>query len=150
VEGCLACDLADGRLDLPGGRILEVDGWIVEHCVGALGVGTLIVKPRRHVLHISELEAGEASALGPLLARVAAVVERLTSAEQVYVTLWSHHGGVPGHIHFVVQPVTREVLEAYPGLYGPALQTAMFERGNPLPTDAVTAFADAARSALLD
>jgi ATP adenylyltransferase len=24
---------------------------VVEHCIGPLGVGTLIVKPRRHVLH---------------------------------------------------------------------------------------------------
>ncbi len=148
MDGCLACDLAEGRVDLPGGRILEADGWFVEHCVGALGVGTLIVKPRRHVLHVSELDAGEAAALGPLLTRVAALVEELTACEQVYVTLWSHHLGTPGHIHFVVQPVARPLMDAYPGLYGPTLQAAMFEQGDALPQDGVAAFAKAARSAL--
>jgi hypothetical protein len=43
VEGCLACDLAAGR---QGGRIHETAYWIVEHCVGPLGVGTLLVATR--------------------------------------------------------------------------------------------------------
>src|SRR6184192_51801 len=67
VEGCLACDLAEGRVDLPGGEILVANHWIVEHCVGPLGVGTLIVKPKRHVVHCWELDESEASELGPLL-----------------------------------------------------------------------------------
>jgi hypothetical protein len=45
MDGCLACDLAEGRLPLPGGRIHETTHWLVEHCVGPLAVGTLIVKP---------------------------------------------------------------------------------------------------------
>jgi hypothetical protein len=47
---CLACDLAEGRRDLPGGRIHDTRHWIVQHSIGPLGVGTLVVKPRRHVL----------------------------------------------------------------------------------------------------
>src|SRR5947208_7240881 len=69
VEGCLACDLAEGRIDLPGGRILETDLWIVEHCVGPLGIGTLVVKPKRHVVHLWELREDESDALGPILVR---------------------------------------------------------------------------------
>jgi hypothetical protein len=34
-----------------------------------------------------------------MLVRTAQVVTALTAPEQVYVTLWSHAGGVPGHIH---------------------------------------------------
>jgi ATP adenylyltransferase len=52
VEGCLACDLYGGRVDLPGGVIHDSSRWVVEHTVGPLGVGTLIVKPRRHVVHV--------------------------------------------------------------------------------------------------
>jgi diadenosine tetraphosphate (Ap4A) HIT family hydrolase len=107
MEGCLACDLAEGRRPLPGGVIHATPGWLVEHCVGPLGVGTLVVKPRRHVVHVAELGDDEAAELGPLLRRTARHVSELTAPEQVYVTLWSHAGGRPGHIHWVVQPVTR-------------------------------------------
>lgn len=55
VVGCLACDLSEGRLELPGGAIVETDTWRVEHSVGPLGVGTLIVKPKRHVVHVADL-----------------------------------------------------------------------------------------------
>ncbi|MFF1700205.1 hypothetical protein ACFVXC_42345 [Streptomyces sp. NPDC058257] len=44
---CLACGLADGTVPLPGGTILRTSRWTVEHCVGALGVGTLVVQPAR-------------------------------------------------------------------------------------------------------
>ena len=139
-EGCLACDLADGRLPLPGGRIHDSGRWLVEHCLGPLGIGTLIVKPRRHVLHVAELDDGEAAELGPLLRRVSEVVTELTAAEQVYVCLWSHAGGVPVHIHFVVQPVTLETKAEW-GALGPALQREMFVSGeSPDPAD-VDAFA---------
>ena len=74
VDGCLACDLLAGRRPLPGGTIAETPRWAVEHCVGPLGVGTLIVKPKRHVLHVSDLDADEAAELGPLLRRTAAAV----------------------------------------------------------------------------
>ena len=103
----------------------ETDDWVVEHSVGPLGVGTLIVKPRRHVVHVAELSETEAAELGPLLRRTAATVTRLLDPEQVYVTLWSHAGGVAGNIHWVVQPVTRDLMTRY-GLHGPRLQVAMF------------------------
>jgi ATP adenylyltransferase len=147
VSGCLACDLADGRVPLPGGRIHEAGGWIVEHCVGPLGVGTLIVKPARHVVRVSKLSLEEAAALGPLLRRVAAVVERLTAAPQVYVCLWSHAGRQAGHIHFVVQPATTEAIGAYDA-HGPHLQVAMFDAAEPLPGPDVDAFSARAREAL--
>jgi diadenosine tetraphosphate (Ap4A) HIT family hydrolase len=147
VEGCLACDLAEGRRPLPGGRILSQDGWIVEHCVGPLGVGTLVVKPRRHVLRVSELSAGEAKALGPLLQRVAATVDQLTDADQVYVSLWSHANREPVHIHFVVQPIASDTMQALDA-NGPALQAAMFDRNEPPPTSEVDEFAKLARQRL--
>ena len=112
VPGCLACDLSAGRLPLPGGRIHETERWAVEHCVGPLGVGALVVKPRRHVVAVGELRADEAAELGPLLARTAAIVDELVQPEQVYVGLWSHAGRVRVHIHFVVQPATTEAIDA--------------------------------------
>jgi diadenosine tetraphosphate (Ap4A) HIT family hydrolase len=140
----MACDLSTGRQELPGGRIDETTHWVVEHCLGPLGVGTLIVKPARHVVHVADLTAPESAELGPLLQRTSATLTELTGPEQVYVTLWSHADGVPGHIHFVVQPVHRVQMDRH-GRHGPALQMAMFAAGErPDPVE-VEAFADRMR-----
>lgn len=130
---CLACDLVTGRAPLPGGRLHGTSRWVVEHCVGPLGLGSLIVKPERHVISIADLDDAEAVELGPLLRLTAQVARTIVDAEQVYTCLWSHADAVPGHIHYVVQPVTRDQVAAS-GLYGPALQMQMF-RENRTPTD---------------
>lgn len=125
---CEACALAIGTRELPGGLIHERDGWRVEHCVGPLGLGTLIVKPSRHVTAVADLNDGETASLGALLRDASVVAAALTDADQVYNCLWSHAGGVPVHVHYVVQPVTAAQTKTI-GLYGPRLQVDMFERG---------------------
>lgn len=127
MDDCVACELADGRRRLPGGRIFKTDHWLVEHCVGPLGLGTLIVKPLRHVTSVAALTEDEAAELGPLLQRASAVAAQLVGAEQVYNCLWSHAGGRPVHVHYVVQPVTARQMAEF-GAYGPNLQVAMFSR----------------------
>lgn len=137
-EGCLPCDLHSGRQDLPGGVIHSTSRWHVSHCIGPLGLGSLIVLPQRHVVHVWDLNEVEQSELGPLLARTADVVRELCAPHQVYVCLWSHAGGQPGHIHFVVQPAPRPEPD---GPKGPALQMQMFDAGVLPPRDDVEAFA---------
>jgi diadenosine tetraphosphate (Ap4A) HIT family hydrolase len=146
MENCMACDLADGTLPLPGGRLHETTHWLVEHCVGPLGLGTLIVKPRRHVTIVADLTRDEASELGPVLRTASLVAGELVQAEQVYNCLWSHAGGVPVHIHYVVQPVTKDLIERHAS-HGPALQVAMFAEGEVPDADRVEAIADLARAA---
>lgn len=146
VPGCLACDLTAGRVPLPGGLIHQTERWRVEHCVGPLGVGTLVVKPKRHVIRVAELTAEEAGEQGPLLRRCAAVVDRLLEPDQTYVCLWSHAGGVPVHVHYVVQPVTRRVLDRH-GVHGPRLQVEMFASGIAPAEAEVVSFSRAARVA---
>jgi diadenosine tetraphosphate (Ap4A) HIT family hydrolase len=90
----------------------------VEHCVGPLGVGTLLVKPKRHVTRIAELTAREAEEQGPLLHRSAVVLDHLLEPAQTYVCLWSHADGKPVHIHYVVQPISRPLMAEF-DLYGP-------------------------------
>ncbi|MBT2207710.1 HIT family protein [Actinomadura sp. NEAU-AAG7] len=101
---------------------------MVEHSVGPLGLGALVVKPVRHVVHVAELNDAESAALGPLLRRVAAAVTEVVRPEQVYVCLWSHADAVPGHLHFVVQPARKADMERFDA-YGPALQMEMFREG---------------------
>ena len=147
MQKCLACDLSEGHSPLPGGLIDETQRWRVEHTVGPLSVGTLIVKPKRHVVHVADLTEEEATELGPLIQRTAALVSRLVETEQVYVTLWSHANAVPGHVHWVVQPVTRAQMDEFDD-YGPTLQVKMFERNEALDPAAVEGFAAAARQNL--
>jgi diadenosine tetraphosphate (Ap4A) HIT family hydrolase len=125
---CRACDLMSGEAVLPGGTLLRAGSWVVEHCVGPFGVGTVVVKPTRHVVHVAALTAAESAELGPLLQRVSAAVTSVMAPDQVYVCLWSHAGGAPGHIHFVVQPVSKADMIRHDA-FGPALQAAMAAEG---------------------
>jgi diadenosine tetraphosphate (Ap4A) HIT family hydrolase len=127
--------------------IADTGLWIVDHTIGSLGIGTLIVKPRRHVVHVADLAEREAAELGPLLRRVASAVAEIAKPSQVYVCLWSHEGREPVHIHFVVQPVTREVMDELDA-HGPRLQAAQFARGERPDPVAAAAFADQARELL--
>ena len=144
MDDCLACGLSSGQVRLPGGLLHRTQHWLVEHCVGPLGLGSLIVKPERHVLHVSDLTDDEAAELGPLLQLSSSVAGRLVDADQVYNCLWSHAGGKPVHIHYVVQPVTKYQVERI-GAQGPKLQSAMFSVGDcPSETD-IEQIADVAR-----
>jgi diadenosine tetraphosphate (Ap4A) HIT family hydrolase len=143
-DNCLACDLAAGRLPLPGGLIHRTDSWLVEHCVGPLGLGTLIVKPERHVTAVADLSPSESAELGPLLRQASWVASQLVPAEQVYNCLWSHAGAIPGHIHYVVQPVTRDQMGP-DDRHGPGLQMEMFGAGVTPDAADVDAIADRAR-----
>jgi diadenosine tetraphosphate (Ap4A) HIT family hydrolase len=144
MDECMACALSAGRLPLPGGLIHRTDHWLVEHCIGPLGLGTLIIKPERHVTAVADLSDDEADELGPLLRRASVIARKLVAAEQVYNCLWSHAGGVPVHIHYVVQPVTKDQMREI-GVYGPALQVAMFDAGVALDPADIDRVSDHAR-----
>jgi diadenosine tetraphosphate (Ap4A) HIT family hydrolase len=139
----MACDIVTGVSPVPGGVIHRTDHWIVDHSIGPLGVGTLIVKPERHVVHVADLDDDEAAELGPLLRDAARVTTELTAPEQVYFSLWSHAGGVSGHIHFVVLPVTSETMARFGR--GPTIHVAMFDADEYADPADVEVFADAAR-----
>ncbi len=143
--GCLACELTSGARPLPGGRVYATNAWVVEHCVGPLGVGTLLVKPFRHCTGVAELTPQEAQELGPLLHAVSACVNALNQAEQVYVCLWSHADWRPVHIHFLVQPAWGRQAESFRAP-GPTLQSEMFFANRLPEAGEVGAFCDRARA----
>ena len=143
---CMACQLTAGEHELVGGRIFQTEHWVVEHCIGTLGVGTLSLKPFRHIVGLADMSDAEAADLGPLMQRATSILKALTDADQVYACLWSHADWTPGHIHFVLQPAWNALRSRYPGP-GPALQMAMFTEAQPLDPHAVRAFCTRARSA---
>lgn len=146
MERCIACDLTSGHVPLPGGTIARESSWLVEHCVGPLGVGTLIVKPERHVVRVADLTDEEAVAMGVMLHRAARVVTELSEPDQVYISLWSHAGRRPGHIHYVVQPVDQQTIARHDA-HGPKLQAAMFDANEPPDPAHIEEYADRARTA---
>ena len=148
MKDCLACNLAGGTLNLPGGRIYATRHWVVEHCIGPLGVGTLIVKPLRRCLHVWELTDDETQELGSLLQRVATTIQAILTPDQVYVCLWSHAGWKPGHIHFVLQPAWNHQQRDHQRP-GPSLQVDMLRAGVRPPREEVEAFSARAREVIL-
>jgi diadenosine tetraphosphate (Ap4A) HIT family hydrolase len=144
MASCETCESIRDQT-APGGCIHETEHWFVDHCIGPLGVGTLIVKPKRHVTAVAELNDAESAELGHVLKQSAAVVRDLESPEQVYVTLWSHMDAVPVHIHFVVQPVTKAQMVAHGDRHGVRLQVEMFDRKVFPDPDAAATFAEKAR-----
>ena len=128
MNDCYACNLTSGAVDLPGGRIFQTNHWVVEHCTGPLGVGTLIVKPFRHCLQVADLNPAEAVELGPILQRITAVLRALFGPDQIYVCLWSHKDWEPHHIHFVLQPIWQQMAKEFL-IGGPDLQARMMTEG---------------------
>ncbi len=90
VVGCLGCDFLAGRRYLPGGIVHQTALWVVNHVVGPMNLGTLIVGPREHVTAVADLKDNAVAELGLVLRDTARVIEALCRPEQTYVCLWSH------------------------------------------------------------
>lgn len=132
-QGCLACDILAGRKEEPGGILYQTKLWAVDHCVGPLPLGTLILKPVRHVLTVAELTEDEVEEYGQLLFKFNRIVKQITNADQIYNCQWSHvdyatgEAFKPGHIHFVLQPAWNHQREQHKKP-GPFLQVDMFTK----------------------
>ncbi len=146
-KGCLACDLNSGKMDLPGGIIHMSKYWVIDHTIGPLPVGTLIVKPIRHCVHFWELTPGEIKDLGPMLHKASQIINAISKPDQIYICLWAHAGWKPVHIHFVLQPSWNNMKSRH-RQPGPFLQVDMFKK-NTLPNrKKVEIFATKARKLL--
>jgi ATP adenylyltransferase len=145
VAGCLGCDLAAGRRHSPGGILHESTSWLVNHVVGAMSLGTLIVAPREHVVAVADLDGDAVAELGLVLRAAARVVEALCEPEQTYVCLWSHGADMRKHLHFAVQPVTAAVVARYGGLRSEQLQARMLASGDEPDVTEVERFCERAR-----
>jgi diadenosine tetraphosphate (Ap4A) HIT family hydrolase len=125
IAGCLGCEIAVGRSTVPGGILHRTSRWIVNHAVGRLNLGTLIVAPHDHVVAIADLDDIAAAELGPLLRDAARVVEAICRPEQTYVCMWSHGRTERRHLHILIQPVTAALVAQYGGLRSEQLQARL-------------------------
>jgi ATP adenylyltransferase len=145
VMGCLGCDIAAGRCNIAGGILHRSTRWIVNHAVGRLNLGTLVVAPRDHVVAVAELDDVAVAELGPLLRDTARVIEAISRPEQTYVCVWSHGRTERRHLHILVQPVTTELIARYGGLRSEKLQAQLMTTGEPPDVRDVERFCDDAR-----
>jgi diadenosine tetraphosphate (Ap4A) HIT family hydrolase len=145
VEGCLGCDLLAGRRPLPGGIVHQTAEWVVNHVVGSMNLGTLIVGPKEHIVAVADLGDTAVAEFGPVLRDTARVVEALCRPEQTYVSLWSHGTSARKHLHIAVQPVTTAVVARYGGLRAEQLQARMLASGDEPAVADVEQFCERAR-----
>ena len=143
---CRACQVISGEKQTSGGIVHQTSHWWVEHPIGRFGLGTLFVKPKRHVGRLVDVTDDEIAEMGPLLVAATRVVGELVPNEQIYCNLWSYADGAPVHLHFVVQPLTSDLLTSY-GVTGPRLQAAMLDGHPTSTTDEVEQMAERARAA---
>jgi diadenosine tetraphosphate (Ap4A) HIT family hydrolase len=145
IAGCLGCDIAVGRSTVRGGVVHQTSRWIVNHAVGRLNLGTLIVAPRDHVVAVADLDEVAAAELGPLLRDAARVVEAICRPEQTYVCVWSHGRTERRHLHILVQPVTTALVAQYGGLRAEQLQARLMTTAEPPDPAEVERFCAGAR-----
>jgi diadenosine tetraphosphate (Ap4A) HIT family hydrolase len=133
---CFACQTVQGVTTAPGGIVFENQFWLADHCIGAFGVGSIVVKTKAHRANLWELTPEESQSLGPILQAVSNAIIQALGAERVYVSLWVDQP--PYHVHFVLQPRYPGHSEAW-GLKGWKLQFIRLLRGKPDPVRAEAA-----------
>ncbi len=102
VEGCLACDVLAGRVEVPGGTIDETEHWHADHCLGPFGVGAVVVKTKVHVEELRHLPDEASGELGPFLLHLSSAIVDGLGAERTYLTMWVD--AAPLHVHLVLYP----------------------------------------------
>jgi diadenosine tetraphosphate (Ap4A) HIT family hydrolase len=123
MKGCVACELLAAPEKVPGGRVLEEEHWVAEHCIGAFGVGAFVAKTREHRDSLWSMTDAEAASLGPFLQCLSSAIVGGLGAERVYVTMWVD--APPHHLHLVLWP-------RYPGEQRAfELQARRLEEGRP-------------------
>jgi diadenosine tetraphosphate (Ap4A) HIT family hydrolase len=103
-ETCAFCadeqSLADGlHPQVPFALVWADSTWLLFADLTAESSGFSLLAPRRHVATVPDLEPGEASSLGPTLARLMEALQVETGAKAVYLYAFDH-----SHLHFHLAP----------------------------------------------
>ena len=145
---CLTCQIDIGASEIKpiGGTIWQGRQWSLEHALspmGKWGVGTLILKTKRHVESFSALnEEEEPKEFARILRKTIAAMQQILDPhpDKVFINSW---GTETKHLHFVLQPIYPGQMEALFAdekdreLRGPVLQVKMANLNQPLPEQKV-------------
>jgi diadenosine tetraphosphate (Ap4A) HIT family hydrolase len=124
---CFACQTIAGTNTAPGGVVYENDDWLADHCIGAFGVGAIVLKTKAHRANLWDLTSEETESLGKTMRLLSEAIVHALGAERVYVSLWVDQP--PYHVHFVLQPRYPEPAEW--SLKGWRLQLMRHLQGTP-------------------
>lgn len=128
-DSCLTCQFNEKADPELGGVVWENENWRVEHSIGKTGEGAMILKAKTHVEWLDERNEKQLTELGVILGNLTRAIRDVTGAERVYVNLWNE---ASRHVHFVLQPVTQELRDAFGGLKASHLQSAMATEDKPI------------------
>jgi diadenosine tetraphosphate (Ap4A) HIT family hydrolase len=112
-SSCFACEVNAGRIATPGGVIYEDEHWRAEHGVDRLIRGYVVLKPRRHVHELGDLEPLESATLGAALQRVVSAMRVVLAPDRIYVCSFAE---TVHHLHFHLLPRYRSLPPLGPGL----------------------------------
>jgi diadenosine tetraphosphate (Ap4A) HIT family hydrolase len=98
---CVICRGVAGDTELQRIQVWEDSLWRLTVSLDAEILAFSYLEPKRHILHITDLDGDEARTFGEVLARVSRVLREETGAELVYVYIFG--GGVP-HLHVHLAP----------------------------------------------
>ncbi len=100
--GCLACDIISGKFIQPGGTIFENPCWHVDTAKNAnVWPGFLMIKLKRHCMHLADLTAPEAASLGRVIQVTSQALTEVLHPAKIYVCSF---GDGSAHIHLWVLP----------------------------------------------
>ncbi len=141
MKGCFTCDVNSDDEPAPGGTIYKDELWIADHGVSRLVAGYVVLKPKRHVHDLADLEPEEAATLGITQRMLLAAMRAALRPDRIYVCSFAE---TVHHLHFHLLPRYAHI----PGL-GPDLLPALFsdERWKCTEAEAVAA-ANSIRAAL--
>jgi histidine triad (HIT) family protein len=103
---CLICRELSGRVELPGGPLIDEELVFGFHLPPITDyprqlLGQLMVVPRRHAPGWADLTDAEAAATGTAIARLARALRATVDPERIYSAVIGHH---VAHLHVHVFP----------------------------------------------
>jgi diadenosine tetraphosphate (Ap4A) HIT family hydrolase len=101
VMDCFTCEVNTGRVTPSGGIILANDLWQAEHGFDRLVRGYVVLKPKRHVHELADLDPAESVTLGPSLQSLLRAMRPALGAERIYVCSFAES---VHHLHFHLIP----------------------------------------------
>ena len=150
---CLLCDGDAADAQLGRTRVWEDDLWRLSMAGRGYTTGFGYLEPKRHIPHVTDLDADEALTFGVVLGHVTTALKQAADAELVYVYVFG--GGIP-HLHVHLAPhrqgdalnanVIRGELDMQPH---PSGASRMVSREfDELPAEEIAAVAERARQLL--
>ena len=119
---CMLCrpEIADAQFQRV--RVWEDDLWRLSAVLQGPIPGFAHLEPKRHIPYVTDLDGPEAVTLGPVLARVTAVLKAAAGADLAYVYVF---GDRVAHLHLNLAPHRDgDALRGGPGLLDPGAPAA--------------------------